>query len=284
MFESKKLKNWTELYWNQIKRNIGLISFLDQEKLRKTPIAVFGLGGLGGPLSEQLVRSGCEKIVLCDNEKFEESNLNRQLCTREEIGKYKVDVIEEFLKNVNPEIEIHKFYKITIKNISEILRSIKISALTLDDPIISILISRECLKNQIPVIESWGFPYICAWWFTKDSINYEQCYGLATQGLTIKELKESKNLHSSITDSMISKIFQFPNLQEYCDREPGAFNGMKLGKLPLRSFAPMVRMSAAYLTFEIIFAGILKIKEMILAPKVIGFDYIRMKSFEFSFI
>jgi len=283
VFENKKPKNWSESYWNQIKRNIGIVSFRDQEKLRKTGIAVFGLGGLGGPLVEQLVRAGCEKFVLCDNDKFEESNLNRQLCTREDIGKYKVDTIENFLKKINPEIEIHKYYKTNAKKVSESLENINILALTLDDPIISILISRECLKSNIAMIESWGFPYVCAWWFTKDSKSYENCYGLSTQNKSIQEITKSKKLQLSIKKSLISKVFQFPGLQESCDREPGAVNGMILGKLPLRSFAPMVRMTAAYLAFEIIFAGILRIKEMILAPKIIGFDYLRMKSFKFSF-
>ena len=68
MFEKKKLKNWSDSYWNHIKRNIGLVKLREQERLRNTPIAVLGVGGLGGPLAEQLIRSGCEQIIICDNE------------------------------------------------------------------------------------------------------------------------------------------------------------------------------------------------------------------------
>ena len=76
----------------------------------------------------------------------------------------------------------------------------------------------------------------------------------------------------------------FPGINEIYNREIGVIESMSLGKLALRSFAPIVRMMASYLAFEIIYAGILKLKLMILAPQVIGYDYIRMKPIKFSFI
>ena len=124
MFEKKKLKNWSNSYWNHIKRNIGLVKLREQEKLRNTPIAVLGVGGLGGSLAEQLIRSGCEQIIICDNDKFEESNLNRQLCTRKDIGKYKIDVIEQYLKEINPDIGLRKYYKINEKNVLQAMNEI----------------------------------------------------------------------------------------------------------------------------------------------------------------
>ena len=161
MFKEKKPINWSERYWNQIERNIGFVKFSEQEILRHVPVAVLGVGGLGGPLAEQLVRLGCEHIVICDNDKFEESNLNRQICLREDIGKNKVDIVQRLLKNINPEASIEKYYDINEKNVSKVLKGVKIVALTLDDPIASIIISRECSNNNIPLIESWGLAYLC---------------------------------------------------------------------------------------------------------------------------
>ena len=71
---------WTQDYSHQISRNLGHVTLEEQEILRNTPIGVFGVGGLGGLLSEQLVRTGCEHIVICDRDIFEPSNLNRQTC------------------------------------------------------------------------------------------------------------------------------------------------------------------------------------------------------------
>ncbi|MHA1491298.1 MAG: ThiF family adenylyltransferase [Promethearchaeota archaeon] len=282
MFNEKKPKNWSERYWNQIERNIGFVKFSEQEILRQVPVAVLGVGGLGGPLAEQLVRMGCEHIVICDNDRFEESNLNRQICLREDIGKNKVDVVQRLLENINPEASIEKYYDINEKNVSKVLNGVKIVALTLDDPIASIIISRECSNKNIPLIESWGVPYLCSWWFTPESVDYETCYELNTKELSIQQIVESENIQLTVKKAFLNKVLKFPGLKETCDREKGSLEDMSSGKLALRSFAPMVRMTASYLALDIILTGILKVKLMVLAPRVIAFDYIRLKQIEFS--
>lgn len=239
---------------------------------------------MGGPLAEHLVRVGCENIVICDNDKYEVSNLNRQLCTREDLGKYKLDVLENFLLKINTEINLKKFYKVSENNISEILEGVKVLTLLLDDPIASIIISRECLKKRIPVLESWTVPYLCAWWFTENSVDYETCYGLETRNLSIKEIESTDSLFLDLKKKIFLKLLKFPNIQDRYNREQGTVEAMISGNLSGRSFAPMVRIMASYISFEVIFAGLLKLKKMILAPNVIGYDYFRMKSFEFSFL
>lgn len=284
MFEEERPKHWTNKYWNHIKRNIGLINIKDQEEIRTTTIAILGLGGLGGPLSEQLVRSGCETLIICDNDKFDESNLNRQLCNRDDIGKLKVDYTEKLLKKINPEIKIKKYYEINETNVSNILNSVKIVILTLDDPLISILVSRECLKLRTPLLESWAIPYLCAWWFTQESMDYETCYGLKTNNMKFQELQKSNEIISEIKRAQFRKLTQFPRITERYNRENGSLNGLLSGKLPSISFAPIVRITASFLAVEAIYAGILKVKTMILAPTIIGYDYMKMEPIKFNFV
>ncbi len=154
MFVNQKMDNWSEPYWEHVIRNIGPITFEEQEKIRTSKVAVLGVGGLGGPLAENLVRAGGQNLVICDFDVFDESNLNRQICTNEDIGKRKIDVVAEFLQKIDPEVNIRKFFKITQQNIEEILEGVKVVALTLDDPATSIFIAREALKRGIPMIES----------------------------------------------------------------------------------------------------------------------------------
>ncbi|MGB5909607.1 MAG: ThiF family adenylyltransferase [Promethearchaeia archaeon] len=283
MFEKKKIKQWSNSYWNQINRNIGLIKIIEQEKIRKTIIGVFGVGGLGGPLVEQLIRMGCENLKICDNEKYEESNLNRQICTREDLGYYKVDHLEKYAEKINPEVQIQNFYNINEENIFDILENTKIACLTLDDPIISILISRACKKNRIPMIEAWAIPYLCTWWFDQKSIDYEDCYGLKTKDMTITQIIKSKKVSSSIKKALLTKLLQFPDIKDVYDREKGTVEGMLSGLLTLRSLSPIVRINASFIAFDIIYAGILKLKPKILAPNVNGYDYLRMKPIKFEF-
>ena len=79
------------------------------EKLAKSTVAVFGLGGVGGASFEALVRMGVGTIHVIDADAFNESNLNRQiLSTRENLGRLKVDVAEERAHSINPEAKIIK--------------------------------------------------------------------------------------------------------------------------------------------------------------------------------
>ncbi|TXT60855.1 MAG: hypothetical protein BAJALOKI2v1_70007 [Promethearchaeota archaeon] len=75
---------------------------------------------------------------------------------------------------------------------------------------------------------------------------------------------------------------RFPGFKERLDREPGMLDKMLSGQIGLRSLGPIVRLSASYLTFEVIFPGILEIKPKILAPNVIGYDYFTMQPLSFT--
>ena len=81
---------------NQFSRTELLIGKDGLEKLSNAKVVVFGIGGVGGFVTEGLARAGIGNIVLVDHDTVSESNLNRQIiATRSTIGKYKVDVMKE---------------------------------------------------------------------------------------------------------------------------------------------------------------------------------------------
>jgi hypothetical protein len=272
------MDTWSDSYWEHVIRNIGPITFQEQETIRTSRVAILGVGGLGGTLSDNLVRAGCQNLVISDFDVFDESNLNRQICTIEDIGKRKIDVLESFLHKIDPEVNIRKFFKITKQNIDSVLEDVKVVALTLDDPTTSIFIAREARKRKIPMIESWGVPFLFTWWFTQESIDYESCYGLETHEYGYYKLSNLKNEKNLLTyKTLLPKVFSMPGVREKYDREPGAFEEMMLGNIGTRSFAPFVRMTSDFLSIDIIFSGILNVKPKNLAPTLRGFDYIQMK-------
>jgi len=232
---------------------------------------------------EQLARSGCEKLLICDNDKFEASNLNRQTCFLSDIGKFKVDVLEKQLKNINPNMEIHKFYEVNSSNINELLDKRSLVVLALDDPMASILIARECKKRKIPLLESWTIPFIFSCWFTIESMNYETFYELNTNHMTLEEMERSQEVITNLKSNFYQKLIKFPNFEEKYDREPGAFEALLSGQIPPISFAPIVRLNGSFLAFEVIFSGILNYKPKILAPKLVAFDIFEMKKLNLSF-
>lgn len=80
------------------------------EKLRASRVAVFGIGGVGGYTVEALVRGGVGSIDIVDDDKVCLTNINRQIyALSSTIGKYKVDVAEERILDINPDAKVKKY-------------------------------------------------------------------------------------------------------------------------------------------------------------------------------
>ena len=77
------------------------------EKLEKSRVAVFGIGGVGGYVCEALIRSGIGKFELVDSDKVDITNINRQIiATQKTIGRHKIDVMKERMLEINPNADI----------------------------------------------------------------------------------------------------------------------------------------------------------------------------------
>jgi len=80
------------------------------EKLSKSRVAVFGIGGVGGYAVEALSRSGIGFLDLIDNDKINITNINRQIyALLDTVGKYKTDVAAERIMQINPECTVKKY-------------------------------------------------------------------------------------------------------------------------------------------------------------------------------
>jgi Dinucleotide-utilizing enzymes involved in molybdopterin and thiamine biosynthesis family 1 len=78
------------------------------EKLQRSHVAVFGLGGVGSWCAEALARSGVGRLTLVDRDTVGESNINRQLCAYSStVGRPKTEVMAEHVRDVNPGIQVN---------------------------------------------------------------------------------------------------------------------------------------------------------------------------------
>jgi len=78
-----------------------------QQKLLSGRALVIGAGGLGSPVALYLASAGVGRIVLCDNEEVDLTNLQRQIVHRtESIGVKKVDSARKTLSGINPDVEV----------------------------------------------------------------------------------------------------------------------------------------------------------------------------------
>ena len=83
------------------------------DRLKAARVAVFGIGGVGGYVTEALARSGVGSFVLVDNDVVSVTNLNRQIIALDStVGKYKVDVMADRIHDINPDtsVEIKKCF------------------------------------------------------------------------------------------------------------------------------------------------------------------------------
>ena len=263
---------WSDHYQELTERNIGIISIEEQEILRQAHVGVFGVGGIGCRIAEILVRSGCENLSIIDRDTYSISNLNTQFITKADIEKYKVDVLAKKFQEINPNVTIHSYKSVDENNIKSILEGIDVGSLSLDGPIGSILVARECRRRKIPLVEAWSLPYLFAWWFTGENTDYETCYKLDTNNMSYSELRSMPNLPQHFRNRVFALFEKFPNFHEYYGHEKKTVENMRNGGISLRSFAPFVFLSGGYLAFELIFTGILKRKEMTLAPEICSFN------------
>ena len=95
---------------NEFSRTQLLYGKEAMDKLAASRVAVFGIGGVGGYTVEALARSGIGALDLIDNDQVCLTNINRQIiATQKTIGKYKVDVAEERIHDINPDCKVRTY-------------------------------------------------------------------------------------------------------------------------------------------------------------------------------
>lgn len=91
-------------------RTEALIGSEGLEKLRRSKVAVFGVGGVGGYVCEALARSGVGELHLIDKDTVSETNINRQIVAlRSTVGRYKTEVMAERIADINPDCTVREF-------------------------------------------------------------------------------------------------------------------------------------------------------------------------------
>lgn len=140
-------------------RTEALIGKDNLKLLKKTSVAVFGIGGVGGTAAEALVRSGISHLYIIDHDQINASNLNRQiLFTKNDLKKDKVKVAKERFNEINPEVKVHTYKKFldedNIKDFPFEKFDYVIDAI--DSVASKIALIKYLLKKRIPFISSLG--------------------------------------------------------------------------------------------------------------------------------
>ena len=104
------------------------IGISGQKKIKNSKVLIVGLGGLGCPVAEYLSRTGVGTIGLIDHDKIDLSNIHRQsMFTTKDIGKFKVKVVSDRVKKINPNVKIESYKKkLNQSNVENLIKNFDI--------------------------------------------------------------------------------------------------------------------------------------------------------------
>lgn len=137
-------------------RNQRTLSIAEQKKLHQAHVAVIGLGGLGGGVTELLARIGVGTLTLIDGDCFDESNLNRQLLsTVSNIGKPKTTVASKRVQDINPATRIQQHLQfLRTDNGDELLAGVDLAIDCLDTISDRFILEQVCKNRNIPMVSA----------------------------------------------------------------------------------------------------------------------------------
>ncbi len=144
---------------DQFERTRMLFGDEKMEKLARSKVAIFGVGGVGGYVAEALARSGVGSIVLVDHDTVSLTNLNRQIIAlHSTVGQYKVDVMAQRIRDINPDASVEARCCFYLPSTQEEFDFSEYSYVVdaVDTVTAKLAIIEQAQESGVPVISSMG--------------------------------------------------------------------------------------------------------------------------------
>lgn len=144
---------------NQFSRTQLLLGKPAMDTLAGSRVAVFGIGGVGGYVVEVLARSGVGELDIIDDDRVCLTNVNRQIFALiSSVGKHKVDVAEERIRDINPRCIVHKYQMFYLPENAD---KIDLSAMDyvvdcIDTVTAKLELIKRCHALNVPIISCMG--------------------------------------------------------------------------------------------------------------------------------
>ena len=239
-------------YREMVDRNIGVYTWEEQERLRRSRVAICGLGGVGGYEAILCARMGIGSVTGVDFDSFEVSNINRQmLATRDTIDRPKADAMEEALKSINPGMEVNSHQtQVDEDNVADLLSGHDVVLEAVDDMPTRVIIHRTARELGIPSVGMSGSPptrgFVAT--FLPDGVRYEDALNLPEPGKKLTDME----LRQRIADIKKKRAWHSVKLgapaewaQAYCDSKASwIITPVRAHLLSLFSFHEVVQLLA----------------------------------------
>jgi len=138
----------------EITKRQKLIKGWDQLAFKNSTALIAGVGALGCEIAKDLALCGIGKLILCDIDTIEISNLSRQmLFYKGDEGRPKAEVAAERIKKMNPFMEVEYYFKPIQELPMDLYKSCDIIIAALDNFKARIDLNRICLDLKKPMID-----------------------------------------------------------------------------------------------------------------------------------
>lgn len=129
------------------------------QALQQATVMIVGVGAVGGYALEAIARAGIGHIIVVDFDKFDETNINRQiLALSSTIGRKKVDVARERIKEINPDCVVETKDLLVSSETLPTLLDAKVDMVVdaIDSLNAKCCLIEELIRRDIPFISSMG--------------------------------------------------------------------------------------------------------------------------------
>lgn len=149
------LKNETDFVGAMVQKSLAFVGPEDMKKIQETTIAQAGFGGIGAFILELLARWGIKKFKLLDMDRYEPTNMNRQVfATVGSLDKPKAEVAAARLLEINPYAKVEKIYheRLSKENVEDFISGASVIINGIDFPSGQLPLHYYAKKSRIPVI------------------------------------------------------------------------------------------------------------------------------------
>lgn len=129
-----------------------------QEKLLNSHALIIGAGGLGSPIALYLAASGLGKITICDGEKVDLTNLQRQIVHHTPaIGTPKTQSARNTMMLINPEVKIVEVPKrVSSEDVMDLVKNADVVLDASDNFATRHAVNRACVARRKPLVSGAG--------------------------------------------------------------------------------------------------------------------------------
>jgi molybdopterin/thiamine biosynthesis adenylyltransferase len=234
-------------YAEMIGRNAGFVTPAEQERLRTSSVFVCGVGGMGGAAVQSLVRAGVGNLVIADMDRFEVSNLNRQVFANlGTVGSSKVDATVAAIAVINRDARVTTFGADWVDRLDDILPKHKVVINGMDDLVAGIRLYRKAREHGATVIDAYTSPLPSVTVVRPGDPRPEERLGFPTVNIDWKALTREQLDDCKAAEAIYVMVHS--SSAKHIDLKVAT--EMLAGRHPRPSFAPMVIATGTLMAFE----------------------------------